>query len=91
MARKIVLTSGKGGVGKTTVTANLGVALARLNKRVVLVDVDLGLNNLDVVMGAENKIVFQPLSLNKQNEINKNNLELFGGLYIKKFNKNNNF
>jgi len=40
---------------------------------------------------AENKIVFQPLSLNKQNEINKNNLELFGGLYIKKFNKNNNF
>ena len=58
MARKIVITSGKGGVGKTTVCANLGVALARFNKRVVLVDVDLGLNNLDVVMGVENKVVY---------------------------------
>lgn len=58
MARKIVITSGKGGVGKTTICANLGVALARLNKRVVLIDVDLGLNNLDVVMGVENKVVF---------------------------------
>lgn len=58
MARKIVLTSGKGGVGKTTICANLGVALARLGKRVCLVDVDIGLNNLDVVTGVENKIVF---------------------------------
>ncbi len=58
MARKIVLTSGKGGVGKTTICANLGVALARLKKRVVLVDVDIGLNNLDVVTGIENKIVY---------------------------------
>ncbi|MBQ3047517.1 MAG: septum site-determining protein MinD [Clostridia bacterium] len=58
MARKIVLTSGKGGVGKTTVCANLGVALCKHNKRVVLVDVDIGLNNLDVVTGVENKIVF---------------------------------
>jgi len=58
MARKIVLTSGKGGVGKTTVCANLGVALCKHNKRVVLVDVDIGLNNLDVVTGIENKIVF---------------------------------
>lgn len=58
MARKIVITSGKGGVGKTTICANLGVALARLNRRVVLVDVDLGLNNLDVVTGIENKIVY---------------------------------
>lgn len=58
MARKIVLTSGKGGVGKTTITANLGMALAKMNKRVVLVDVDIGLNNLDVVTGIENKIVF---------------------------------
>ncbi len=58
MARKIVITSGKGGVGKTTICANLGVALARLNKRVALVDVDLGLNNLDVVTGIENKIVY---------------------------------
>ena len=58
MARKIVITSGKGGVGKTTICANLGVMLAKLNKRVVLVDVDIGLNNLDVVTGIENKIVF---------------------------------
>ena len=58
MARKIVITSGKGGVGKTTICANLGVALSKLNKRVVLVDVDIGLNNLDVVMGVENKIVY---------------------------------
>jgi septum site-determining protein MinD len=58
MARKIVITSGKGGVGKTTITANLGAKLAALGLRVVLVDLDLGLNNLDVVMGIENKVVF---------------------------------
>jgi len=58
MARKIVLTSGKGGVGKTTVTANLGANLAKLGFRVVLIDVDIGLNNLDVVMGVENQVVF---------------------------------
>lgn len=58
MARKIVLTSGKGGVGKTTVCANLGVNLASLGFRTVLVDVDIGLNNLDVVMGLEKQVVF---------------------------------
>lgn len=58
MARKIVVTSGKGGVGKTTVTANLGQALASLGERVALIDVDFGLNNLDVVMGVENKVVY---------------------------------
>lgn len=58
MARKIVFTSGKGGVGKTTVCANLGVKLASLGQRVVMLDLDIGLNNLDVVMGIENKIVF---------------------------------
>lgn len=58
MARKIVITSGKGGVGKTTVAANLGFALARLGQRVVLCDVDFGLNNLDVVAGVENKVVY---------------------------------
>lgn len=63
MAKKIVITSGKGGVGKTTVTANLGVALAGLNKRVLLVDVDFGLNNLDVVMGVEHKVVFDILDI----------------------------
>lgn len=58
MARKIVVTSGKGGVGKTTLTANLGIALARTGARVVLADIDFGLNNLDIVMGVENKVVY---------------------------------
>ena len=58
MARKIVITSGKGGVGKTTLTANLGYALADKNFRVVLLDIDFGLNNLDVVMGLENRVVY---------------------------------
>ena len=57
-ARRIVLTSGKGGVGKTTTTANLGAALARRGKRVVLVDADIGLRNLDLVLGVEKRIVF---------------------------------
>jgi septum site-determining protein MinD len=54
----IVVTSGKGGVGKTTTSANIGTALALLGKRVCLVDTDIGLRNLDVVMGLENRIVF---------------------------------
>ncbi|MHB1552179.1 MAG: septum site-determining protein MinD, partial [Vulcanimicrobiaceae bacterium] len=56
--RKIVLTSGKGGVGKTTTTANLGAALAKRGKRVILVDADIGLRNLDLVLGLEKRIVF---------------------------------
>ena len=59
MAGKVItVTSGKGGVGKTTVTANIGVALAMLGKRVVCLDADIGLRNLDVVMGLENRIVY---------------------------------
>lgn len=58
MARKIVITSGKGGVGKTTLVANLGMMLARLGYKTLLVDMDFGLNNLDVLMGVENKIVY---------------------------------
>jgi septum site-determining protein MinD len=58
MGRAIVITSGKGGVGKTTTTANLGTALARLGRTVVLVDADIGLRNLDVVLGLENRIVY---------------------------------
>jgi septum site-determining protein MinD len=57
-AKVITITSGKGGVGKTTTTANLGVSLAMLGKRVVTVDADIGLRNLDVVMGLENRIVY---------------------------------
>lgn len=58
MSQVIVITSGKGGVGKTTTTANLGTGLAKLNRKVVLIDTDIGLRNLDVVMGLENRIVY---------------------------------
>ncbi len=58
MGEVIVITSGKGGVGKTTTTANLGAALAMEDKKVVLLDADIGLRNLDVVMGLENRIVY---------------------------------
>jgi len=54
--RAIVVTSGKGGVGKTTTTANLGTALARTGARVVLIDADVGLRNLDIVLGLENRV-----------------------------------
>ncbi|GAB5490339.1 MAG: septum site-determining protein MinD [Phototrophicaceae bacterium] len=57
-AKVITITSGKGGVGKTTTTANIGVALARLNKKTIVIDADIGLRNLDVVMGLENRIVY---------------------------------
>jgi septum site-determining protein MinD len=56
-ARVITLTSGKGGVGKTTATANIGVCLAQMGRRVVVLDADIGLRNLDVVMGLENRVV----------------------------------
>jgi septum site-determining protein MinD len=58
MGRVVVVTSGKGGVGKTTSTAALGAALARGGQRVVVVDFDVGLRNLDLVMGAERRVVF---------------------------------
>ncbi|MDI3472779.1 MAG: septum site-determining protein MinD [Thermotogaceae bacterium] len=56
MARRIVVTSGKGGVGKTTITANLGVELAKSGERVCLIDADIGLKNLDVLLGLEDRI-----------------------------------
>lgn len=58
MGEAIVITSGKGGVGKTTTTANIGTALAAMGKKVVVVDGDTGLRNLDVLMGLENRIVY---------------------------------
>lgn len=58
MGEVIVITSGKGGVGKTTTTANLGAGLSKHDKKVVVIDTDLGLRNLDVVMGLENLIVY---------------------------------
>ncbi len=57
-AKAIVVTSGKGGVGKTTTTANVGAALAKLGERVAVIDTDVGLRNLDVVMGLEGRVVY---------------------------------
>ncbi len=58
MGEVIVVTSGKGGVGKTTTVANIGTGLAMLDKRTVVVDTDIGLRNLDVILGLENRIVY---------------------------------
>lgn len=63
MARVIVITSGKGGVGKTTTTSNIGVGLAMKGNKVLLIDTDIGLRNLDVVMGLENRIVYDLLDV----------------------------
>jgi len=85
MARSIVITSGKGGVGKTTLTANLGRALAILGKRVVLLDTDLGLNNLDVTMNIENKVVYDLVDVIENRCRPKQALvedDLVKGLYI---------
>lgn len=63
MSEVIVITSGKGGVGKTTTSANIGTGLAMLGKKVVLLDADIGLRNLDVVMGLENRIVYNVIDV----------------------------
>ncbi len=66
MGEAIVVTSGKGGVGKTTTSANLGTALALLGKKVCLVDTDIGLRNLDVIMGLENRIIYDIIDVIEQ-------------------------
>src|ERR1700744_296170 len=63
MGKVIVVTSGKGGVGKTTSTAAMGAALARTGQNVVVVDFDVGLRNLDLVMGAELRLVFSLINV----------------------------
>lgn len=85
MSEVIVVTSGKGGVGKTTVTANLGTGLAKLDKKTVLVDTDIGLRNLDVVMGLENRIVYNMVDVIEGNCRLKQALikdKHFPGLYL---------
>src|SRR5437764_12763676 len=63
MARVLVVTSGKGGVGKTTTTAALGAALAQAGESVAVVDFDVGLRNLDLIMGAERRVVFDLINV----------------------------
>jgi septum site-determining protein MinD len=63
MARIIVITSGKGGVGKTTTTSNIGMSLARLGNRTLLIDADVGLRNLDLLLGLENRIIYTGLDV----------------------------
>jgi septum site-determining protein MinD len=63
MAKVLVVTSGKGGVGKTTSTAAMGAALAQAGKKVVVIDFDVGLRNLDLVMGAERRVVFDLINV----------------------------
>ena len=67
MGEVIVITSGKGGVGKTTTTANVGTGLAMMGKKVVLIDTDIGLRNLDVVMGLENRIMYNLVDVVENN------------------------
>ncbi len=67
MGEVVVVTSGKGGVGKTTATANIGTALAALGKKVALVDTDIGLRKLDLVLGLENRIVFNLIDVTSGN------------------------
>ena len=62
-SRVVVVTSGKGGVGKTTTTANLGMSIARLGYRVALIDADIGLRNLDLLLGLENRVLYTAMDI----------------------------
>ena len=84
MGEAIVFTSGKGGVGKTTTIANIGAGLSRLDKKVIMLDTDMGLRNLDLVMGIEDKVNYNILDiLNRSCRIrqaiirNKNTTNIF--------------
>ncbi|MCD6070950.1 MAG: septum site-determining protein MinD, partial [Microvirga sp.] len=65
MAKVLVVTSGKGGVGKTTSTAALGAALAQSGQKVAMIDFDVGLRNLDLIMGAERRVVYDLINVIK--------------------------
>jgi len=67
MTRVIVITSGKGGVGKTTTTSNIGMALARLGHSTLLIDADVGLRNLDLLLGLENRIIYTGIDVLNEN------------------------
>ena len=85
IGKAIVITSGKGGVGKTTTTANIGTGLAMLGNKVVVVDTDIGLRNLDVVMGLENRIVYDIVDVVEGNCRLKQGLirdKRYSGLYL---------
>lgn len=85
MGKVIVVTSGKGGVGKTTSTANLGAALTKLGNKVIVIDGDIGLRNLDVVMGLENRIVFDLVDVVEKKCKTKQAMikdKRFDGLYL---------
>lgn len=85
MCEVIVVTSGKGGVGKTTTTANVGTGLAAMGNRVLLIDTDIGLRNLDVVMGLENRIVYNLVDVVEGNCRVKQALikdKRYNGLYL---------
>lgn len=85
MGEVIVITSGKGGVGKTTTTANIGAGLVSLGKKVVVIDADIGLRNLDVVLGLENRIVYDIVDVVSENCRLKQALikdKRFDGLYL---------
>src|SRR5512139_3406669 len=81
MAKVIVVTSGKGGVGKTTSTAALGAALAQLGAKVVVVDFDVGLRNLDLVMGAERRVVFDLINVERAFRVFTLNTMLFPSVH----------
>ena len=81
MGKVIVVTSGKGGVGKTTASANIGAGLASQGRSVVIIDTDIGLRNLDLVLGLENRIVFDLVDV-VEGDLD---ISLLGMSYLRRF------